>query len=139
LHTSGGRLTADQEKELDDQAEQVTRYLLFADEPALPGPVGGDAEFKQDFLKSRRAASSGGSLKDFDLRTRLFKHRCSYMIYSSVFSGLPAEMKHRVFRRLADALNVSKPDTAYAFLPETEKSAIRTILRETLAGLPPGW
>jgi hypothetical protein len=139
LHLNGGRLTADHEKELDDQARQLTRYLLFADEPRLPGPVEGDAGFKQDFLKSRRAASNGASLKDFDLRTRLFKHRCSYMIHSRVFGGLPPEMKQRVHRRLAEALNTARPDAEYSFLPDAEKSAICTILKETISDLPAGW
>jgi len=139
LHASNGRLTPTQAAELDEQAKIVTRYLLFADEVPLPGSVEGDAAFKTDFLRTRRATKSGDSLKDLDLQTRLFKHRCSYMIYSSVFSGLPPEMKQRVYRRMHEALSVERPDKEFGYLPTSEKKAIREILNSTLTDLPGGW
>ena len=71
--------------------------------------------------------------------TRLFKHRCSYMIYSPVFSGLPLLMKQHVYQRLGAALSLKKPDKAYAYIPASEKQAIRRILKATLPELPRGW
>lgn len=140
LHLSDGKLTPAQTTELDQQAGIVTRYLLFADEAPLPlGGVEGDADYKTAFLKNRRSNAEGVSLKDFDLRTRLFKHRCSYMIYSPVFTGLPPAMKQRVYQRLSDALNPGRPDTEYAYLPVTEKQTLRTLLKATLSDLPTGW
>ena len=130
LHASGGTLTPEQAKELDEQARIVTRYILFADEAPLPsGGVEGDAAFQRDF-------ANGRPLHEFDLRTRLFKHRCSYMIYSAVFTGLPPPMKQRIYQRLGAALNVEKPDAEYAYLPTDEKRAIRAILKSTLKDLP---
>ena len=140
LDADKGRLSAAHGMDLDQQARALTRYLLFADEVLLPtGGVVGDADLKADFSKSRRITRAGVSLKDFDLRTRLFKHRCSYMIYSAAFQGLPPEMKQRVWRRLAEALDTAKPDAEYAYLPAAEKQVIRQILRETLSDLPKGW
>jgi hypothetical protein len=132
--------TAQQAHGLDAKARALARYILFADEPPLPaGGIEGDAAFKSDFLANRRAIPAGASLKDFDLKTRLFRFRCSYMIYSSVFQGLPAAMKLRVYQRLAQALDVQRPDPEFAYLPAAEKQGIRIILRGTLAGLPAGW
>ncbi len=140
MHLSGGKLDAAQATELDGQADIITRYLLFADEAALPsGGVEGDAAFKSDFLRTRREAGGGLSLKDLDLRARLFKHRCSYMIYSPVFAGLPQEMKQRIYPRLGRALAPEHPDRDYAYLPQAERKAIRAILRGTLKDLPAGW
>lgn len=140
LHEGNGQISAEHAAELDKQARSVARYLLFADEaPLPPGGVEGDAAFKQDFLRQRRLAANGTSLKDFDLRTRLFQHRCSYMIYSPVFKGLPSVMKQRVYRRLSEALSVNKPDQEYAYLPVAEKRAIRNILQNTLWDLPRKW
>ena len=140
LHANGEKLSDAQAKELDGQAELITRYLLFADEaPLPPGGVEGDAAYKADFLRTRRATAEGISLKDFDLRTRLFKHRCSYMIYSPVFAGLPNAMKQRMYRRLGEALSAEKPDKEYAYLAAAEKQAIRRILKATLTDLPGGW
>ena len=124
---------------LDADARGLTRYLLFADEaPLPPGGIAGDAAFKADFLRARRVVV-GASLKDFDLRMRLFRQRCSYMIYSAAFVGLPPVMKQRVYRRLGEALNPARPDAEYAYLPPAEKQSIRAILRPTLTDLPPGW
>ena len=139
LHFGNGHLTSAQAAELDEQAKVVTRYLLFADERPLPGSVEGDAAYKADFLRTRRATASGDSLKDFDLLARLFKYRCSYMIYSPVFTGLPGGMKQRVYQRLNAALSLEKPDPDFAYLPAAEKKVIRAILRATLSDLPRGW
>ncbi len=125
--------------ELDEQARLLVRYFLFADEVPLPnGGIEGDAAFKSDFLAKRRAVQ-GASLRDFDLRTRLFKYRCSYMIYSPEFAGLPSRMKQQVYIRLREALSVEKPAKEYAYMPAAEKQAIRTILKGTLPDLPQGW
>ncbi|MEA3208281.1 MAG: hypothetical protein QOE70_1338 [Chthoniobacter sp.] len=140
LHTDQGVLSAEHAAELDEQARIVTRYLLFADEvPLPPGGVEGDAAFKTDFLRDRRSAANGISLKDFDLRTRLLQHRCSYMIYSAVWQGLPPAIKERIYRRLRAALDPARPEAEYAYLPTAEKQSIRAILRATLTDLPGDW
>lgn len=140
LHLRNGPLTSAQAAELDEQAQILTRYLLFADEVPLPeGGVAGDGTYRKDFRRNRRATSDGLSLKDFDLRTRLFKHRCSYMIYQPVFRALPAEMKQRVYGRLREALKLEPPDQEFAYLPGSEKQAIRGILKSTLPDLPQDW
>ncbi len=137
---SGENLTSEQSSELDEQARILTRYVLFADEaPLTAGGVEGDANFKSDFLQNRRKSTAGFSLKDFDLRTRLFRHRCSYMIYTAPFQKLPAPLKQRIFTRLAIALDTAKPAPEFAYLPPAEKHSIAEILRETLPDLPPGW
>jgi hypothetical protein len=126
--------------ELTKQANVLTRYLLFADEVPLPaGGVEGDPDYRRDFAMNRKVARDGTSLKDFDLQTRLFKYRCSYMIYSAVFEGLPVPMKQMVYRRIKEALSIEKPEKEYAYLPAEEKRAIRTILSGTLTDLPPNW
>lgn len=131
--SSAPALSPEQNAELDAQALLVTRYLLFADEAPLPaGGVKGDPAFKEDFAKRRKATADGLSLRDFDLHTRLFKHRCSYMIYSPVFTGLPREMKSRVYALLDRALDPDGGDPAWAWLPRAEKETIRRILLETL-------
>ena len=133
LHASGGgNLTPEQVRELDEQARIVTRYVLFADEAKLPADgVEGDEAFKKDFQKA--------PLRELDLKTRLLKRRCSYMIGCTVFQGLPPEMKERVYRRLGEALDVERPDAEYAYLPAAEKREIRNILKTTLTDLPSGW
>ncbi|MFP6900582.1 MAG: hypothetical protein VCA36_06540, partial [Opitutales bacterium] len=125
---------------LDGEAHVLARYLLFADEAKFPaGGIGGDAALKAHFLGRGHRSSTGLSLRDFDLKTRIFKHRCSYMIHSAAFRGMPKELKDRVLLRLGQALDSENPLPDYAYLPASEKRAIRGILRDTLAGLPQGW
>ncbi len=125
---------------LDEEARSLARYLLFADEARFPeGGIVGNATLKADFLRHRRKASDGSSLRDFDLSTRMFRHRCSYMIHSAAFRGLAKELKERVFLRMGQALDLEKALPEYAYLPANEKQSIRRILRATLPGLPEGW
>lgn len=139
LHNDGGSLTATHEAELDEQARLLTRYLLFADEVLMPaGGVAGDESFRADFLRHRRIVD-GQSLKDFDLKTRLFQHRCSYMIYSAAFAGLPPVMKAKVYAALKRALGESSPARDFSYLPAAEKRAIRNILQGSLSDLPADW
>jgi hypothetical protein len=48
-------------------------------------------------------------------------------------------MKVRIFDRLKSALDVRNAGGEFAYLDSAEKAAIRTILKETLAGLPGDW
>ena len=140
LFHAKGQLTPTQAEELDEQARIVTRYLLFADETPLPtGGIKPDPQFHADFQRQRRLTPDGRSLKDLELATRLFQHRCSYMIYSPVFEALPPVMKNRVYERLRRALHTEGGDREFAYLPSLEKTAIRQILQATLKDLPSGW
>jgi hypothetical protein len=136
LHEGGGKLPEGREAELSAAAEKLAGYLLFADEAALPPDgVAGDAVFREDFAATRKADASGRSLRDLDLQTRLLKYRCSYMIYSPVFTGLEPGMKSRVLQRLGQALQPDQRDRLSRKLPPGEKIAIREILAATL----PAW
>jgi hypothetical protein len=135
LYVSNGSLTPSQKEELDQQARKIVRYVLFADEVSLPtGGIAGDNEYREEFLRNRRTTKEGISLKDFELKTRLFKYRCSYMVYSPLFEGMPGPLKERVEHFLKQALDSTNPNPDYQYLPQEEKSAIRSILKTTLKG-----
>lgn len=128
------------ERLLDKQAEILVKYILFADETALPpGGIEPDPAFYNDFQSSSRVARDGAFLKQLNLKTRLFERRCSYMIYSPTFDGLPSILKNKIFQRLKNALAIDAADPDFAYLPNSEKGAIRQILKETLPNLPASW
>jgi hypothetical protein len=127
-----GVVLPDHETALDDIAQRLVRYLLFAQEASLPsGGVHADPVFLKAFTGRRLAGAAGKSLRDFDLEGRLFKYRCSYMIYTRGFASLPAEMKGRVFSRLRNALTVGGGMDEFRYLPDAEKRTIMAILTET--------
>lgn len=129
LHMNNGQLNAHQTTELEKLARELVRYVLFAEEAPLP-PAGieGDKAFKADFLAKRRIAN-GASLKDFDLADRLFKYRCSYMIYTPLFEALPDVAKNMVIAEIRIALTTDSALSTH--LGTGEKNSIRTILRTT--------
>lgn len=140
LEEGGGKFRPPHRREMEAQADILIRYLLFADEVPLPkGGVEGDPVFKEQFLATRKETRNGLSLKDFDLKTRLFRNRCSYMIYSNVFQGLPDLFKQGVYLRLGQALDTKTPNPAYSYLSAIEKQTLHGILKETLPGLPATW
>ncbi len=135
-----GRFRETDRADMERQIEELTRYLLFADEAPLPeGGVPGDPALKEAFLAGRRAAPTGESLRDFDLRTHLFRNRCSYMIYTPLFQQLPEGFRRRIYQRMDRALAASPADPAFSHLRPDEKARIRKILGETLPDAPEGW
>ncbi len=124
--------SAELTREIAALATPLVRYILFADEAPLPAPVAGEARFKTDFLANRKADSKGAALKDFELKTRMFRYRCSYMIYTPTFAGLPSALKKAVLAQISAALGEGPATAEYAYLPVEEKRAIRRILAETL-------
>lgn len=127
-------------EELKNQADSLVRYLLFADEAEFPEKgLPGERPYAADFLALKKADRKGRSLRDLNLRDRMFEYRCSYLIYSDLFQSLPAVFKNHVYRRLGEALDPATGGRDFAHLSPSERTAIREILRETLPGLPAGW
>jgi hypothetical protein len=132
--TRAALVAGDAKAVIAKHATLLTRYLLFADEAKIPaGGIGGDALLKKDFAKRARRTEAGLSLRDFDLRTQMFKHRCSYMIHSAAFTGLPAPLKQQVFANLRAVLDPAKANPTSAHLPAAEKRTISAILTATKA------
>ncbi len=114
------------------ETERILETLLFCDEAALPeGGIQGAGAFEKSFAGRRKTDAAGRSLRDFDLRTRMFKYRCSYMIYSEAFDILPVHLKTRVLTRLDEILRAPEPPPRFAHLPAEERAAIRQILLAT--------
>ncbi|MBL9182149.1 MAG: hypothetical protein JNN17_08415 [Verrucomicrobiaceae bacterium] len=131
----GARMLPSHEEDIDE----VIRYMLFRGEAPLPaGGVTGDPRYMEDFRRNRRPSRTGASLKDLDLKTRLLKYRCSYMIYTRPWLEMPAEVKAELITRLHRALQ-SPDDPLSDHLPEFERLQILRILRDTLPGLPDDW
>lgn len=137
MEAKGASLSAEDEARLNDKAREVVRYVLFADEAKLPaGGIVGDPQFIKDFSRNKKAVA-GASLKDFDLKTRMFRNRCSYMIYTPQWEKLPTVIKTRIYAAMKAALSGKNRD--FAYLTDAERRNIVAILRETLPDLPAEW
>lgn len=106
---------------LEGDLDALVLYMTFSGEAPLKEPIEGVSSFTQTFPQRGPRDSKGRSLRDFDLKTRLFRYPLSYMIYSAQFDALPENVRKRiwsgVFRQLKD-----RPD-------------VLEILRETKPGI----
>ncbi len=140
LHEGKGRLSPEAAKEIDARAADLARYILFANEAPLPARgIEGDPDFIRDFQANKITTAGGLSLKDFDLRTRLFKHRASYMLYTDSWKEAPREIKDRVYYQMGLGLRETDVAKEFARIPVSERLVIRAILKETVPGLPAWW
>ena len=113
---------------MDAVAHEVVDHLLFVDEAALPAPIKGNSGFAERFSASGPKDRKGRSLYQLDLKRRLFKYRCSYMIYSPAFDALPARIKSRIYHRMWTVLST---------WPRETRQPIVEILLDTKKDVPP--
>jgi hypothetical protein len=120
---------------LRDLASETVDYMLFVDEAPLSG-VAGTSGFAESFSTHGPRDSKGRSLRDLDLKQRLFTNHCSYMIYSDAFEQLPAAAKRAIYTRLWDVLSGAERAPKYARLSAGDRDRVAEILRETKKDLP---
>lgn len=119
--------------------EPVVQWLLFGEEIKLTEPVAGTSEFTKEFAARGPFDSQKRTLREFDLKTRMFRYPLSYVIYSKLFDGLPTEAKDRIYLRLWEVLTGKDQTKEFAHLSKQDRQAIREILRDTKPGLPGYW
>jgi hypothetical protein len=124
---------------LRSQVEAFLRYLLFVEEAPLTARVSGNEEYAQWFTSRGPFDKKGRTLRQFDLKTRLFKYPCSYLIYSEQFDAIPAVMREHLLQKLHAILTSTDNDPAFAELSAEDRVVILEILRETKANLPDYW
>ncbi len=124
---------------LNSEIEEMLTYMLFADEEPLKGSVAGVSTFTKTFPERGPRDHQGRSLRDFDLKTRLFRYPLSYMIYTPVFDGMPDVVRDRVYHRLYDILSGKDESKPFSSLAADDRRAVLEIVRETKKGLPAWW
>lgn len=119
------------------QAERVVETLLFKDEFDMGSAgIDGSSGFVDMFESKALKDSDQRSLRDLRLYERLFKYRCSYMIYSEAFDHLPPLLKETILARLSVVLKGEANGDGFDYLGDSERERIVNILSETLPG---GW
>ncbi len=114
--------------------DKLLRYMLFEDQFPFTSPITGNSEFAKEFegrgVKDRR----GRSLRQFDLKTRLFKYPCSFLIHSTSYAGMAPEVREHVESRLATIVAGRDESGEFDFLADDDRKAIGEILSDTLPG-----
>lgn len=125
-------------KVVQSETQRILEALLFVHEAPLP-PQGiqGNPAFPAAFQSNRKPDPKNRSLKDLNLKTRLFEYRCSYLIHSQAFSYLPPQLKDSVYLNLSYILTAPSPKPPFNHLPANERQAILEILQATQPDWPP--
>ncbi|MDP7277289.1 MAG: hypothetical protein QF363_17550 [Planctomycetaceae bacterium] len=117
-------------------ADDLLRYMLFVDEFTLKSPIQGTSKFSREFSRRGRRDKRGRSLRQLDLKRRLFRFPCSFLVESTTFAQLPDAVREQVVRRLKTILKDKTPDDDFARLSAEDRTAILEILEATR---PPWW
>lgn len=137
---NGGIVNPETREKTDRAFDKLVRYLLFADEASIAGAdLIVSADYQNDFRKDRKMDENGLSLKDFDLKTHLFSHRLSYMVYAQPFASAPAGMRTEIYGRLWNILAPEKAPAGYEYFVPGERAKIVSILKATKSDLPDEW
>jgi hypothetical protein len=118
-------------RRITSAAEKLVRYMLLVDEIELATPVAGTSEFTTEYSARGPRDRRGRSLYELDLTNRLYKYRCSPLIYSAAFDSLPPQTKREVYRRLFEVLAEGDPSGEFPHLSSADRKAIREILQDT--------
>jgi hypothetical protein len=133
LDTNGDPDAGSAGRVADGMAEKIVDCIFFKDEADLGENTDGNSEFQKIFESRYPRTKDGQSLADFKLYERIFKHPCSYMVYSPTFQNLPTRVKHAVITKMRNALAGNDPKITW--LKPSECRKIDAILTETL----PNW
>ena len=129
--------SADATLRVKEAASDLVDYLLFVDEAPFVGPMQGSSGFAEWFIKQGPRDAQGRSLRELDLRRRLFKYPCSYMIYTDAFDALPRAAKDAVYGRMWEILSGREKRAPWTTrLSAIDRRAIVEILRATKKDLP---
>jgi hypothetical protein len=119
-------------RRFDSAAEQVVRALLMEDAVLLTDSIVGTSDFTKSFQSLGPFDDKGRSLRELDLQKRLFRFRCSFLIYSDQFRSLPVAVMQRVIDRLKQILkDRSDPPAEFPSLSHEDRQEILDILSST--------
>ncbi|HEX3132810.1 MAG TPA: hypothetical protein VHX44_04415 [Planctomycetota bacterium] len=124
-------------RRLASVGEALLRYMLYADEAPLSGPVRGTSTFAKDFQIQGPRDPQGRSLRDLDLEHRLLRYPLSHLIYSESFDALPTPVRGYILDRLVGVLTATTTNDQFSGLSLADRRAILEILVATKPGLPP--
>ena len=123
LGRDSGYRSESTQRRIQSAASSLADAILMRNESPLEQVVQGTSTFAETFASQGPLDSQNRSLRQFDLQTRLFRHRLSYLIYTPEFQALPKEI---LVPRRAHLQETLRTD---------EYRAEREILEDTL----PGW
>ncbi len=116
---------------IESVCEPLLRAMLFVGEAPLTEQVIGTSGFAEEFQRKGPFDRVGRTLRQFDLKTRLMRYPCSFLIYSDAFQSLPSLAKETLYRRLWQVLLDEEHVKEFSSLTSEDRKAIQEILTDT--------
>jgi hypothetical protein len=111
--------------------EPLVTAMLFGWTPELTAPVSGTSGFAAEFAKLGPFDRQGRTLRELDLKKRLFRYPLSYVIYTESFNSMPKPAKDYVYKRFREILTGADKSMAFNQLSDSDRTAILQILEDT--------
>ena len=112
-------------------SDKLLQAMMFVGAARFGDRITGSSGFDTWFQKQGPRDAHGRSLRELDLRTRLFKYPMSFLIYSPAFDSLPDNMRSRVYERLAQVLTGTDTSSTFAGISASDRQTILEILKDT--------
>jgi hypothetical protein len=129
--TAWSALPQDMQKSLKAMLEPLVRTMLFTNAATVTDKITSTSGFDRWFEAQGPRDPKGRSLRELDLRNRVFKYPVSYLIYSEGFVGLPECDKEYIYTRLAEVLSGRDQSTTFSHLSASERQDLLEILTST--------
>ena len=140
LNRSTNNNSALTKRRIEHYGDLLVKALIFSYEAKLPAPLTKSTVYTQAFTQlGGKRDKKGRSLRDFDLKTRLFAYPCSFLIQSEGFYALPKPLKDYVYQRLHGGLTGDDMSDMFMSLNAKGSKAVLEILRDTQKDLPNYW
>lgn len=116
------------QKLVKSMLENLLRGLLMVKAAPLESPIQGGSGFDAWFQKQGPRDPQGRSLRELDLKTRLFRYPLSYLVYSTSFQQLPGFAQDYLYHRIAEVLKGQDTSPDFALDPATRKATLEILL-----------
>jgi hypothetical protein len=126
-----GALAAKTREDLKGFMDDLAKAMLFGDAVPYTDAIRGNSGFDVWFQKQGVKDPQGRSLRELDLKTRLFRYPLSFLVYTPAFEALPAYARDYLFGRFAAVLQGHDASDTYAFMSATDRRATLQILTAT--------
>jgi hypothetical protein len=117
-----------------EAAEPLVQAMFYVGVPPLPSPVSGTSDFAREFSIRGPVTTTGRSLHQLDLETRLPRYPLSHLVYSESFDRLPDLALDYIYTRFDEILSGKEASPDFDHLSPHDREAIREILIETKPG-----
>jgi hypothetical protein len=124
-------LSPKMQRTLRPMLDTLLRAMLFVNAAPLTDHISSTSGFDKWFQSRGPRDAQGRSLRQLDLKTRVFAYPLSYVVYSDGFDGLPDCARDYLYQRLHAILTGDETSPDFAHISPTDRKATLDILTAT--------